>query len=186
MNKILFQSTIILTLFINCSFGQANDDTISSIRNISVEIAGNGFIYSLKYENSFFKNNSIRYDIGLSYNPIIKGYYYDPSGIGLLPEIIYLFGKNKNKFEIGGGLNYFITRKSINYSETVLISEYKTATVQMLYLNLRLGYRYELEKNIFCFDLVPINYINRKTTYSYYNQIRNRVFTLGLSYRRII
>jgi hypothetical protein len=116
------------------AFGKIDTDSIKPIRNFSFELLGNGFLYSLKYENRLVIRK-LRYNIGISYLPYSLFHSEEKQQtFCFIPEVSYLFGRLSNKFEVGTGLIYRYWRNDQgNYHEYSHI----------LYNNFRLGYRYE-------------------------------------------
>jgi hypothetical protein len=73
-----------------------SDSTYERSRAFYLEILGNGGLYSVNVENGI--SDHFKYRIGVLYQ------WGPTTGPGVVPEIIYLFGKRK-RFDIGAGFS---------------------------------------------------------------------------------
>lgn len=128
------------TFLVALVYGQDSLKKTENKNAISFEALGNGGLFSFNYERKVLQRNtyylSSRY--GITYLPNIKG-FNDEEGPGFIFELNSLFGKSKNKLELGLGVNFaYFHNKYDKHDKKIII-----------YTTPRIGYKYESEKKYF-------------------------------------
>lgn len=156
-------------------------NTYNTTQNISVELLGNGELYSLKYENILSKKKGFRYCIGFNYIPQYSK-ELEQHRITLSPELIYLNGRAVSKIEFGAGLNYMLAIDTIINNQNY--KEIQNTIIHGFYANLRFGYRWEKGWNIFKIAFVPIFPFYIHGTNSSIKITKHYLPKFGISYGR--
>lgn len=151
-------------------------DSIDKNNTVFLELLGNGIVYSLNYERKFhaLEGKTFAGRLGMAYIP--KGFNgSDDYGPSVLGELVYIHGRKKHFFEMGGGLSYFYLKN--DYKEFLhLDTDFKTKLYweepdcSELLGVLRIGYRYQNLKHNFTIrvgftPLIPIASFGQNRTY---------------------
>jgi hypothetical protein len=130
----------LLALSLNASAGDSTSYKFRKLNAVYVELFGNAYGYSLNYDRIFYADNRLKMSFR---SGIMAGFIPEYRGIGLPVEFSVLGpGKDGHHFETGIGFTYF-HGKSKNRQIQDGTTSYKDELINVLTLNLRIGYRYQ-------------------------------------------
>ncbi len=114
----------VLLITSNISFGQDKNLSLDNrAQSVFVEVGGNGLLLSANYDTRFLRRqNGLGARVGIGY---LADPFGDADGLTFPLGLNYLFGKNRNYFELGAGATiYNLNGNSffdVNASGTVFV-----------------------------------------------------------------
>jgi hypothetical protein len=160
----------LILFFVSCVLKITAQDSISfnkkyiAKNNVSIELGGVGFLYSLNYERNFgVKDKSFHtLRIGISYG----GNGLSGSDLVYLPiNYTYVLGKKKSKFFIGFGLTFSICPNP--YPSTFTERQYARHHITQIDSNYGQAYSYHYQPllNTMLCPIVGYEFVSKKAFY---------------------